>query len=149
MRNKLSLCGFLIVILALATVFGSPNGYTNARYSSTVKMTGTSNYTGEDAITVPVKFYNSQGEFVSEVTVTMSSDGIYDFTTANCREHCPSLDTMTSFTVYIANQWDSTHEVGNTSQTESVPVDYHKTYTSWADFKLTDAGSYIKIKAWW
>lgn len=99
-------------------------------------------------ITVPVKFYNSSGTEVKSTTVTMRSDGTYDFTTENCRTLCPELGTMTSFTIYIANQWGSTYEVGNVAN-GTVTIDYNKTYTSWADFKLTDAGSYIYIKAWW
>lgn len=101
-------------------------------------------------ITVPVKFYNSSGTEVKSTTVNMKSDGTYNFTTEVCRTLCPELNTMTSFTIYIANQWGSTYDnVGNTSTTASVTVDYNATYTSWTDFKLTDEGSYIYIKAWW
>lgn len=103
-----------------------------------------------ETITVPVKFYNSSGTEVKSTTVNMKSDGTYDFTTEICRTLCPELNAMTSFTIYIANQWGSTYDnVGNTSTTASVTVDYNATYTSWADFRLTDEGSYIYIKAWW
>lgn len=44
MRNKLSLGGFLIVIMAFIAAFGSANGYTNARYSSAALMTGDTDY---------------------------------------------------------------------------------------------------------
>lgn len=101
-------------------------------------------------ITVPVKFYDSSGTLIRSTTVDMQSDGKYTFTTDICRSLCPELNTMTSFTIYIANQWGSTYDnVGNTANTSSVIVDYNATYTSWADFKLTDEGSYIYIKAWW
>lgn len=99
-------------------------------------------------ITVPVKFYNSSGVEVRATTVNMRSDGTYEFTVDNCRTLCPELNTMTSFTIYIANQWGSTYEVGNVSN-GNVTIDYNATYTSWADFKLADEGSYIYIKAWW
>lgn len=103
-----------------------------------------------NTITVPVKFYDSTGKLISSTTVDMNSDGKYTFTTDICRSLSPELNTMTSFTIYIANQWGSTYDnVGNTSTSSSVVVDYNATYTSWADFKLKDEGSYIYIKAWW
>lgn len=114
----------------------------------TYKIDVVLNKTGE-AIKVPVKFYNSGGAEVLSTEVAMDSDGTYTFTTDKCRSLCPVLNSMTSFTVYIANQWNSTYEVGNTHEDNSVVADYYATYTSWADFKLTDAGSYIYIKAWW
>lgn len=106
---------------------------------------------------VPVKFYiniNGSETEVSSTTVTMNSDSegncTYTFTSKECRELCPELAGMTSFAVYIANKWGSTYEVGNTHEMPPVVVDYNKTYTtSWADFNLTDEGSYIKIIAWW
>lgn len=106
-------------------------------------------------ITVPVKFYKKDSSsdasiYVSETTVNMRSDGTYNFTTDVCKTLCPALENWTSFTVYIANQWGSTYDnVGNTYENTNVVVDYNKTYTSWADFKLTDPGSFIYIKAWW
>lgn len=102
-------------------------------------------------ITVPVKFCDSTEVEVKTITVNMNSDGTYDFTTDICRTLCPEQSSMTSFTVYIRNKWGSTYEVANTATPEgnTVTVDYNKTYTSWADFKLTDEGSYIYIKAWW
>lgn len=42
MKNKLSFCGFIIVIMAFLAAFGSANGYTNARYFSAARMTGDS-----------------------------------------------------------------------------------------------------------
>lgn len=101
-------------------------------------------------INVPVKFYNSNGDLIRTTSVDMNGDGTYTFTTDICRTLCPELNTMTSFTIYISNQWGSTYDnVGNTSTTSSVTVDYNATYTSWTDFKLTDEGSFIYIKAWW
>lgn len=102
---------------------------------------------------VPVKFYNAADAEVSSTTVTMNSDSegncTYTFDTKRCRELCPELADKKSFTVYIANQWNSAYEVGNATDNTSVDVDYNKTYTtSWADFKLTDEGAYIKIIAW-
>lgn len=101
-------------------------------------------------ITVPVKFYNESDVLISSTEVPMDSDGKYTFTTEKCRELCPELAEKTSFTIYIANQWNSVSDsVGNTNDDTSVTVDYNKTYASWTDFKLTDSGSYIYIKAWW
>lgn len=106
-------------------------------------------------ITVPAKFYkNGVGEVIKETTVNMKSDGTYDFTTSICRELCPNLDTMTSFTIYITNPWGSDLEIGNTSESPTVNIDYNKSYTNSElygdyEFKLTNAGTYITIKAWW
>lgn len=136
--------------------------YSNELYSGEhrsvfiLSNTGTNIYTIyvylkpiKSVINVPVKFYNSDGVLVNETSVTMKNDGTYDFTTTNCRLLSPELSTMTSFTIYIANQWGSTYDnVGNTNN-GTVIVDYNATYTSWTDFKLTDEGSYIYIKAWW
>ena len=100
-------------------------------------------------MTIPVKFYNSSDTQISSTTINTNNDGTYDFTTDICRLLSPSQSNMTSFTIYIANQWGSTYQVGNTNENGTVTIDYNKTYTSWADFKLTDEGSYIHIKAWW
>lgn len=128
--------------------FEIPHYYTSEKKEYTINIVFTKLEVAK--ITVPVKFYNSSGSLVSETTVDMNSDATYGFTTENCRKLCPALSTMTSFTVYIANQWGSTYDnVGNTYEKGEVVVDYYKTYTSWADFKLTDEGSYIYIKAWW
>ena len=107
---------------------------------------------------VPVKFYNAEGaEVSSPTTVTMNSDSegnyTYTFTAKECRKLCPELADKDSFTVYIANQWNSTYEVGNATDNTSVDVEYNKTYKIdtpefKADFNLMDKGSYIYIKVW-
>lgn len=101
------------------------------------------------AISIPVKFYDSNGTEISSTTIDTNNDGTYTFTTGICRLLCPSQSTKTSFTIYIANQWGSTYELGNTYEKDNVTIDYNATYTSWAEFKLTDPGSYIYIKVWW
>lgn len=98
---------------------------------------------------VPVNFYDAEGAVVRTTEVEMGENGAYTFTAKECRKLCPKLADKDSFTVYIANQWNSTYEVGNATDNTSVDVDYNKTYTtSWADFKLTDEEAYIKIIAW-
>lgn len=125
--------------------FTIPYSGTNETYNIDVVLEKISDI----MITVPVKFINSNNTEISSITINMKNDGTYDFTTSVCRNLCTSLYSMTSFTIYIANQWESTYEVGNTNDNGTVTVDYNATYTSWADFKLTDEGSYILIKAWW
>lgn len=98
---------------------------------------------------VPVNFYDAEGAVVRTTEVEMGENGAYTFTAKECRKLCPKLADKDSFTVYIANQWNSAYEVGNATDNTSVDVDYNKTYTtSWADFKLTDEEAYIKIIAW-
>lgn len=100
-------------------------------------------------IKVPVEFGNSNDEVLKETTVDIKGDGTYDFTTDICRTLCPELADKTSFTIYIRNKWGSNFEVGNTLENGMVTIDYNKTYVlSWGEFKLTDEGTYLYIKAW-
>lgn len=104
------------------------------------------------AITVPVKFCDSSNTKVSSIAVEMRADGTYEFTTDICRALCPDLSDKTSFTIYVANHWNSAYQVGNTYEAgnAAVIVDYNATYsTSDIIFNLTDEGSYIRIIAWW
>lgn len=119
--------------------FTIPNSDTSQTYNIDVVLDEVSNI-----ITVPVKFCDSNDVEISSITVNMDSDGTYDFNTDICRTLCPELNTMTSFTIYIANKWGSSCTVGNTSESPSVTVDYNADYA----IKLTEDGAYIYIKAW-
>lgn len=102
-------------------------------------------------ITVPVKFYkNGDASFLKTATVTMNSNGTYEFNTSECRKLCPELENMSSFTIYIGNQWGNpSAAIGNTYENGTVIVDYNENYGESFELNNPDSKAYIYIKAWW
>lgn len=101
-------------------------------------------------ITVPVKFKDSATGVTYDKEINMDSDETYTFTTEKCREICQELKDKTSFAIYICNKWDSpSTELGNTSTSSDVKVEYNKDYGEGYELNKPESGAYIYIIAWW